>query len=117
MKNVNIKLPDDPLKGSNIQEIGKKLRNGSITCFELTTIYYRRINILNSYLHAYIHLDENLALSWAEGIDKLFKSGVDLGPLMGIPVAIKDICSVEGMPTTNGSQIISDDITGPEGSL
>ena len=78
MKNVNIKLPDDPLSGSSIEELGSKLRNGSITCFELTTIYYRRINILNSYLHAYIHLDENLALSWAEGIDKLFKSGVDL---------------------------------------
>ncbi len=117
MKNVNIKLPDDPLKGSSIQEIGKKLRDGSMSCLNLTKIYYKRINILNSYLHAYIHLDESLALSWAEGIDKLFKSGVDLGPLMGIPVAIKDICSVEGMPTTNGSQIISDDITGPEGSL
>ena len=36
---------------------------------------------------------------------------------MGIPIAIKDICSVNGMPTTNGSNIISDDITGPEGSL
>jgi aspartyl-tRNA(Asn)/glutamyl-tRNA(Gln) amidotransferase subunit A len=117
MENVNTKLPDDPLKGSSIQEIGKKLRDGSISCLNLTKIYYKRINILNSYLHAYIHLDESLALSWAEGIDKLFKSGVDLGPLMGIPVAVKDICSVESMPTTNGSQIISDDITGPEGSL
>ena len=36
---------------------------------------------------------------------------------MGIPVAIKDICSVNEMPTTNGSQIKSDDITGPEGNL
>ena len=117
MKNVNIKLPDDPLKGSSIQEIGKKLRNGSITCLDLTKRYYKRINSLNSHLHAYIHLNEEMALSQAKGIDKLFKNGHDLGPLMGIPVAIKDICSVEGMPTTNGSQIVSDDITGPEGSL
>ena len=35
---------------------------------------------------------------------------------MGIPVAIKDICSVNEMPTTNGSQISSDDIPGPEGN-
>ena len=117
MKNVNVKLPDDPLNGSSIEELGSKLRNGSITCFELTQIYYKRINILNSQLHAYIYINEEKALSWADGIDKLMKCGVDLGPLMGIPIAIKDICAVEGMPTTNGSQIISDDITGPEGSL
>ena len=117
MKNVNVKLPDDPLNGLSIEELGSKLRNGSITCFELTQIYYKRINILNSRLHAYIYVNEEKALSWADGIDRLMKCGVDLGPLMGIPIAIKDICSVDGMPTTNGSQIISDDITGPEGSL
>ena len=38
MKNVNVKLPADPLNGSSIEELGSKLRNGSITCFELTQI-------------------------------------------------------------------------------
>ena len=110
-------LPDDPLVGITIQQLGNNFRDGSITCKELTSIYYKRINILNSHLHAYIYLDEEKALSWANAIDKLFMNGVDLGPLMGIPIAIKDICSVNGMPTTNGSQIISEDLTGPEGSL
>ena len=117
MNNYKETLPDDPLIKSNIDEIGKQLRDGSLTCVKLTSIYYVRINILNPKLNAYIYLNEDKALSWAEGIDKLFSNGVDLGPLMGIPIAIKDICSVNGMPTTNGSNIISDDITGPEGSL
>ena len=117
MKNHKEILPDDPFVKSNIDEIGIKLRSGFLTCVELTSIYYVRINILNPKLNAYIYLNEDKALSWAEGIDKLFSNGVDLGPLMGIPIAIKDICSVNGMPTTNGSNIISDDITGPEGSL
>ena len=117
MNNYKETLPDDPLIKSNIDEIGKQLRDGSLTCVKLTSIYYARINILNPKLNAYIYLNEDKALSWAEGIDKLFSNGVDLGPLMGIPIAIKDICSVNGMPTTNGSNIISDDITGPEGSL
>ena len=117
MNNYKETLPDDPLIKSNIDGIGKKLRDGSLTCVKLTSIYYVRINILNPKLNAYIYLNEDKALSWAEGIDKLFSNGVDLGPLMGIPIAIKDICSVNGMPTTNGSNIISDDITGPEGSL
>ncbi len=117
MNNNKETLPDDPLIKSNIDEIGKQLRDGSLTCVKLTSIYLRRINILNPKLNAYIYLNEDKALSWAEGIDKLFSNGVDLGPLMGVPIAIKDICSVNGMPTTNGSNIISDDITGPEGSL
>ena len=84
MNNYKETLPDDPLIKSNIDEIGKKLRDGSLTCIELTSIYYVRINILNPKLNAYIYLNEDKALSWAEGIDKLFSNGVDLGPLMGL---------------------------------
>ncbi len=117
MENSNKSLPNDPLTGITINELGMKFRNRLITCKEVTSIYFERIKILNPHLHAYIYTDEKKGLIWADGIDKLFSCGVDLGPLMGIPVAIKDICSVHHMPTTNGSQIDSDDITGPEGNL
>ena len=117
MKNLNEKLPSDPLAGMTIEELGKKFRDGSLSCKEVTSVYFERIKILNPHLHAYIYTDEEKGLIWADGIDKLFSCGVDLGPLMGIPVAIKDICSVKEMPTTNGSQIKSEDLTGPEGNL
>ena len=117
MNTLKDNLPSDPLTGISIQQLGANLRKGSITCKELTSIYCDRIKVFNSKLHSYIYFDEAKAMVWADGIDKLFKNGVDLGPLMGVPVAIKDICSVNGMPTTNGSDIITDDITGPEGSL
>ena len=48
-------LPNDPLFDSSIEEIGKKFRDGSLTCVELTSIYYRRINFLNPKLNAYIY--------------------------------------------------------------
>ena len=117
MKNSYKNLQSDTLTDMSIKELGKKYRNGLLSCKEVTSIYYERIKILNPHLHAYIYTDEKLGLTWADGIDKLFSCGVDLGPLMGIPVAIKDICSVNEMPITNGSQIESEDITGPEGSL
>ena len=117
MKNSEKNLPSDPLAGISIEELGKKFRDGLVSCKEVTTIYYERIRILNPHLHAYIYIDQDKGLIWADGIDKLFACGVDLGPLMGIPVAIKDICAVNEMPTSNGSQIKSYDITGPEGSL
>jgi aspartyl-tRNA(Asn)/glutamyl-tRNA(Gln) amidotransferase subunit A len=117
MNYTYINLPKDPLSGVTIGELGQKFRNRLLSCKEITSAYYERIRILNPHLHAYIFVDEEKGLDWADGIDKLFACGVDLGPLMGVPVAIKDICSVDGMPTTNGSNIVSDDITGPEGSL
>ena len=56
MNNYKETLPDDPLIKSNIDEMGMKLRDGSLTCVELTSIYYRRINFLNPKLNAYICL-------------------------------------------------------------
>ena len=76
---------------------------------EVTKIYLKRIELLNKKLHSYIYIDYEGAIKSASAIDNLISSGVDLGPLMGTPIAIKDICAVSGMPTTNGSIVKSDD--------
>ena len=110
-------LPNDPLLNISINSFAKKLRKGETNCEQIVTSYLNRIKALNDKLNAFIFIDEKKAINNAIAIDKLLKSGVDLGPLMGLPVAIKDICSVNNMPTTNGSIVNSDDITGEEGSL
>ena len=63
MNNSKSKLPNDPLTGISIEQLGEQLRNGSITCLELTYIYYKRIKILNTFLRAYIYLNKVIALS------------------------------------------------------
>ena len=110
-------LPNDPLSNISINSFAKKLRKGEINCEQIVTSYLNRIKAVNDKLNAFIFIDEKKAINNAIAIDKLLKSGVDLGPLMGLPVAIKDICSVNDMPTTNGSIVNTDDITGEEGSL
>ena len=110
-------LPNDPLLNMSINSFSKKLRQGEINCEQIVTSYLNRIKSVNDKLNAFIFIDEKKAINNAIAIDKLLKSGVDLGPLMGLPVAIKDICSVNDMPTTNGSIVNTDDITGEEGSL
>ena len=110
-------LPNDPLLNISINSFAKKLRKGEINCEQIVTSYLNRIKAVNDKLNAFIFIDEKKAINNAIAIDKLLKSGVDLGPLMGLPVAIKDICSVNNMPTTNGSIVNSDDITGKEGRL
>ena len=72
MNNIGINLPKDPLSGVTIEELGQKFRNSLLSCKEITSIYYERIRILNPHLHAYIFVDEEKGLDWAEGIDKLF---------------------------------------------
>ena len=111
------KLPNDPLLNMSINTFAKKLRNKEISCEHVISSYLNRIKAINDKLNAFIFVDEEKTIDNAIAIDKLMNSGVDLGPLMGLPVAIKDICSVNGMPTTNGSIVPSDDLTGKEGKL
>jgi len=111
------KLPNDPLLNISLQQLIQKIKSQTITCEEVTKIYLKRIELLNKKLHSYIYIDYEGAIKSASAIDNLISSGVDLGPLMGTPIAIKDICAVSGMPTTNGSIVKSDDLTGSEGTL
>ena len=115
--NLKNQLPEDPLSKISLKQLGEKIKTKEVSCEKLANIYLERIRLLNKNLHSYIYVDEIGVIENAIGMDKLLKSGVYLGPLMGMPIAIKDICSVNGMPTTNGSIVKSDDITGPEGTL
>lgn len=67
-------------------------------------------------LDAFECLDVDRALTTASALDVLLQNGVDYGPLMGVPTGIKDIMVVEGLPTTNGSNADTSEITGVEGT-
>src|SRR6266550_2310998 len=57
-------------------------------------------------LNAFVHLAPEVALEQARTIDARRKNGERLGPLAGVPVAIKDVLCVEGEPTTCGSRML-----------
>jgi aspartyl-tRNA(Asn)/glutamyl-tRNA(Gln) amidotransferase subunit A len=108
-------LTPDPLENGGIAAYAQDLRAGKTTAAKATRAYLDRIEALNPRLQAYQHVAPDMAMAAAEAVDKLLAAGTDLGPLMGVPTAIKDIVAVEGMPTTNGSLHDASDITGPEG--
>jgi aspartyl-tRNA(Asn)/glutamyl-tRNA(Gln) amidotransferase subunit A len=83
----------------------EKLRQREFSAVELTRAYLDRINRLEPALHTFITLTPDRALADAEAADKALAQG-DRRPLLGVPMAIKDVLSTENIETTCGSKIL-----------
>lgn len=110
-------LEKDPLANGGLAEFAKDFRTGAMSSVQATQGYLARIEALNPRLDAYEHVAEDQALATAQAMDALFVAGTDLGPLMGVPVAVKDLIAVEGMPTSAGTRLDVADLIGPEGPV
>lgn len=107
-------LPDDPVASAGgIRAAGEKLRSGGITSEQMTRAYLDRIRYLDPYLEAFEHVAEEQALEAARTMDRLLAVGKDLGPLMGLPISIKDLFTVKGMPMRAGSNMDVSDLFDP----
>ncbi len=95
----------------------RRLKAGEITSVALTRLMLDRIERLNPTLNCYITVCRERALEQAEGLDRLLAAGVDLGPLHGVPVAIKDNMATEGVRTTGGSRILKDWVPDTDASV
>ena len=73
---------------------------------ELLTALLGRIDALDPKLHAFIHLDADAAMEAAHTATKEIAAGRIRGPLHGVPVGVKDIIDVAGLPTTGHSKIL-----------
>lgn len=93
------------IRQMTIRDAGVLLRKRSISAVELTQAYLRRIEGVNDILRAYVAVRADEALQEAETADKEFARGIDRGPLHGIPLSIKDIFDIQGMPTRAGSRV------------
>ena len=82
------------------------LEKGETTSVELTKLHLDRISDIDNKVKAFLHVDGESALKQAAAIDADRASGKKLGPLAGIPLALKDVLAQEGVPTTAGSKIL-----------
>src|SRR5271155_4000431 len=73
---------------------------------ELAKDFYARIKQRNPELNAFLALCPERAYSQADRVDAAIAKGQPLPPLAGVPVAIKDVISTRGVPTTCGSKIL-----------
>jgi aspartyl-tRNA(Asn)/glutamyl-tRNA(Gln) amidotransferase subunit A len=82
-----------------------QLNAGAVSAEEVARAYLDRAERLQR-LNVFVHLDPEAVLAQARAIDKKRKAGERLGPLAGVPVAIKDVLCVLGEPTSCGSRML-----------
>ena len=75
---------------------------------ELAQEFYAQIEQRNPELNAFLALCPDRAYAQADRVDAIVAQGKPLGRLAGVPVAIKDVISTEGVRTTCGSKILED---------
>ena len=89
-----------------ISSVRDALTAKKISARELTDDYFGRIERKNSELNAFLTLSKDRAYKQAAAVDGLVAKGNPLPRLAGVPIAVKDVLSTEGIRTTCGSKIL-----------
>jgi aspartyl-tRNA(Asn)/glutamyl-tRNA(Gln) amidotransferase subunit A len=79
---------------------------GEVSAEEVTRAHLERIDAVDASVHAFLYVDRDAALATARAVDAKRASGAPLGPLAGVPIAVKDVLTMAGVPTTCGSRVL-----------
>lgn len=96
----------DPLFFKSATELTGLIRRGEITSVELLNLHINRIKRYNDDINAVVALDVQAARARAAEADKALAQGQDWGPLHGLPMTVKDVFEVIGMPATSGDPML-----------
>jgi aspartyl-tRNA(Asn)/glutamyl-tRNA(Gln) amidotransferase subunit A len=99
-----------PSLPATIRGLSESYRKGEASPVSVTKAYFARIERLEPRLNCFItRLDDSAARSAAES-ERRFRVGAPLGPLDGVPIAIKDMIYISGVRCTAGSKILANNI-------
>lgn len=90
----------------NAAQMADALAKGELTSVELTQTHLDRVAAVDGQVKAFLHVDTEGALAQAKEVDARRKNGEKLSPLAGVPLALKDVLTQKGVPTTAGSKIL-----------
>ena len=88
-------------------QLSESLAKKEVSAREVTQAHLDQIAKVDKAVHAFLFVDTDGALAQADQVDAARAKGENLGPLAGVPLALKDILAQEGIPTTCGSKILA----------
>ena len=97
---------DGDLVRQDAATLASAMQAGDVSSAEITKACLDRIDAVDGEVHAFLYVDRDAALASARVVDEQRASGAQLGPLAGVPLALKDVLTMRGVPTTCGSRIL-----------
>lgn len=100
--------PHAELAALSVIETAEQIQRREISCAEITQAYLERIAALDGRegLNAYVTIEPEAALAEAQRLDRLLHHDDYLGPLHGVPLAVKDAFDTQDLRTTGGTKIL-----------
>ncbi|HEY3736653.1 MAG TPA: amidase, partial [Jatrophihabitans sp.] len=83
-----------------------KIASGEVSAVEVAQAHLDRVAAVEPKVNAFLYVDAEGALAAAKAVDAKRAAGEALGPLAGVPLALKDVVVTKGIPTTSGSKIL-----------
>lgn len=101
---------DDALAFASVTELTALIRRRELAPVELAQLYLDRIDAYDRILNAFLAVTPERAVAAARAAEAALAGGITRGPLDGIPVALKDLFDVAGLPTTAGSRLLASQV-------
>ena len=110
-------MTDTPLHWQTIGELSRRIHNGSLSPVELMEHLLARVEAFDSRLHSFRLVSRERAMAAAQASALALRAGQDMGPLHGMPYAVKDLIDVQGLPTTAGSNLLLDHVAATDATV
>ena len=108
---------DEDIAFAPVTHLAHWIRSGELTSRRLTEIYLSRIEAIAPSLECFVTVTAERARAEADAMDALSRAGASLGPLHGIPYALKDLFDAAGIRTTWGAEPWAERIAGGDAAV